>query len=108
MSFEKGLIKGATSEDTSRRRSFLFFAAGIFASTGLDRPFTLRVPENGPIALNVPLDLLRLGSLSTRTTHPFYMARWNDLLRAPRGFKRKKLRLRILRIVLSLNFAITT
>ena len=38
------------------------------------------VPENGLISLNVPLDPLRLGSHSTRTTHPFYMARWNDLL----------------------------
>jgi hypothetical protein len=38
------------------------------------------VPENGLISLNVPLDPLRLGSLSTRTTHPFYMARWNELL----------------------------
>lgn len=27
----------------------------------------------------MPLDPLRLGSLSTRTTHPFYMTRWNDL-----------------------------
>jgi len=80
MSFEKGLIKGVKSEDTTRGRSFLFFAAGIFAGTGLDRSFTLRVPENGLIALNVPLDSLRLGSLSTRTTHPFYMARWNDLM----------------------------
>jgi hypothetical protein len=58
----------------------LFFAIGIFAGTGLGRAFTVRVPENGLIALNVPLDPLRLGSLSTRTTHPFYMARWNDLL----------------------------
>jgi len=30
--------------------------------------------------LNVPMDPLRLGALSTRTTHPFYMARWNELL----------------------------
>lgn len=28
----------------------------------------------------MPLDPLRLGALSTRTTHPFYMARWNELL----------------------------
>ncbi len=28
----------------------------------------------------MPLDPLRLGSLSTRTTHPFYMARFNELL----------------------------
>ena len=53
---------------------------GIFASTGLDKAVSLRVPENGLIALNVPLDQLRLGALSTRTTHPFYIARWNELL----------------------------
>ena len=42
----------------------------------------LKVPENGLIALNVPLDRLRLGALSTRTTHPFYIARWNEMLAA--------------------------
>ena len=41
---------------------------------------TLKVPENGLISVNVPLDPLRLGALSTRTTHPFYIARWNDVL----------------------------
>ena len=51
-----------------------------FAATGLAPPFSLAVPENGLIALNVPLDPLRLGALSTRTTHPFYIARWNELL----------------------------
>jgi hypothetical protein len=30
----------------------------------------------------VPLDPLRLGAWSTRTTHPFYLARWQDLLLA--------------------------
>lgn len=82
MAFDSGLVKGVASENTTRGRSFLFFALCAFASTGLDGPFTLRVPENGLIALNVPLDPLRLGSLSTRTTHPFYMARWNELLGA--------------------------
>ena len=38
------------------------------------------IPENWLIAPNVPLDPLRLGSNSTRTTHSHYMARWNDLL----------------------------
>lgn len=80
MNFPKALVQDVAPEDTMRGRSFLFIALGIFAGTGLGQAFTLRVPENGLIAINVPLDLLRLGSLSTRTTHPFYLARWNELL----------------------------
>lgn len=81
MTFPTNLVRGVAGEDTTRGRSFLFFAAGVLAGSGMSAPFTLRVPENGFIALNVPLDPLRLGALSTRTTHPFYIARWNDLLR---------------------------
>ncbi len=80
MSFNKGLIDDVASEDTTRGRSFLFFSLGIAAGTALPSPFTLKVPENGLIALNVPLDPLRLGALSTRTTHPYYIERWNELL----------------------------
>lgn len=80
MVFPEGLVRDVESENSTRGRSFLFIALGILAGTGLTADFTLRVPENGLIALNVPLDQLRLGSNSTRTTHPFYLARWNDLL----------------------------
>lgn len=80
MAFPDGFVRGSTGEKTTRGRSFLFFALGVFASCGLETPFTLKVPENGLIAVNVPLDPLRLGALSTRTTHPFYIARWNDAL----------------------------
>ncbi|MFN3759925.1 MAG: Qat anti-phage system QueC-like protein QatC [Algoriphagus aquaeductus] len=68
------------SEDTTRGRSFLFFSIGVIAGTGIRRQFTLEAPENGLIALNVPLDNLRLGALSTHTTHNFYMGCWNELL----------------------------
>lgn len=78
--FPKDLIKESASENTTRGRSFLFFAIGILAGTAFSKPFKLIVPENGLIALNVPLDNLRLGSLSTRTTHPFYIFLWNKLL----------------------------
>jgi len=80
MDFRGWRIRGVKPEKTTRGRSFLFFAAGVFAGTGLPNGFTLQVPENGLIALNVPLDPLRLGAFSTRTTHPFYIARWNELL----------------------------
>ena len=45
-----------------------------------DNVSELMVPENGLIALNVPLDETRVGSFSTRTTHPFYLSLWNKLL----------------------------
>jgi len=80
MAFPEGLVTDVKSENSTRGRSFLFIALGALAGTGLGDGFTLRIPENGLIALNVPLDPLRLGSNSTRTTHPFYLARWNDLL----------------------------
>lgn len=80
MTFPNGLVDGVDSETTTRGRSFLFFALAAAAGSGLGRPFEVQVPENGLIALNVPLDPLRLGAPSTRTTHPFYIARWNDLL----------------------------
>ncbi len=67
-------------ENTTRTRSFLFFSMAAYAASGFGRPVTTWVPENGFIALNVPLDPLRLGALSTRTAHPFYMARWNEML----------------------------
>lgn len=68
------------TEPTQRSRSFLFFALAAAAASGMGGPMTIFVPENGLISLNVPLDPLRVGAWSTKTTHPFYMARWNELL----------------------------
>ena len=68
------------TEPTTRGRSFLFFALAAVAASGLDGTPTIYVPENGLVSLNVPLDPLRVGAWSTRTTHPFYMARWQALL----------------------------
>lgn len=67
-------------EATTRGRSFLFFALAALAASGLSGRPTIHVPENGLISLNVPLDPLRIGAWSTRTTHPFYMARWQEIL----------------------------
>jgi 7-cyano-7-deazaguanine synthase in queuosine biosynthesis len=65
-------------ELSSRARSILFIAYGVAAAGGLTP--TLIIPENGLISLNPPLTLRRLGSLSTRTTHPHYISELNSIL----------------------------
>lgn len=65
-------------EHSQRSRSLIFIAYGVLAATSLDRhvrgeSVDLFIPENGFISMNVPLTPLRLGSLSTRTTHPFFL-----------------------------------
>ena len=69
-----------SGEDTMRSRSFLFLALGtaVAASSGDDVP--LYVAENGLISLNVPLTPARMGSFSTRTTHPFFVDSFRTLL----------------------------
>lgn len=67
------------TESTTRARSILFFALGIAAATGLEEA-RLVVPENGFISLNVPLTSSRLGSFSTRTTHPYLIHLLRNLL----------------------------
>jgi 7-cyano-7-deazaguanine synthase in queuosine biosynthesis len=80
--FPKDTVDESPVEDTLRGRSFMFFALAALAADAIGGDVTIHVPENGWISLNVPLDPLRLGSLSTRTTHPFYMARMNEFLGA--------------------------
>lgn len=66
-------------ELTMRARSFLFFAASTIVATGHGSNEVI-VPENGFISLNVPLDPWRIGSLTTRTTHPHVIAKFGELL----------------------------
>ena len=60
-------------EDTTRTRSFMFFAHAIVLASAMEKEIDLIIPENGLISLNIPLTNSRLGSSSTRTTHPYYM-----------------------------------
>lgn len=75
------------SERSQRARSICFLGYGVLAATCLDRytagdMVDLLVPENGYISMNIPLTPLRVGSLSTRTTHPFYFASIQEVLNA--------------------------
>jgi hypothetical protein len=80
LGFDRNHLDTGETEDTQRGRSFLFFALASLAASGFGQPATVSVPENGLIALNVPLDPLRFGALSTRTAHPYFIAGMNRLL----------------------------
>lgn len=67
-------------ENTTRSRSLLFIAAGLAVGTAMGPDTPLYVPENGFIGINVPLTPTRTGSLSTRTTHPYFLERLREVL----------------------------
>lgn len=67
-------------EDSTRSRSLMFFAHAIVLASGMGHHVDLYIPENGVISLNIPLTIMRSGSLSTRTTHPYFMGLMQQLL----------------------------
>ncbi len=62
-----------SNENTTRVRSILFLGLAIFTAINLDIP-TITTPENGLIAINIPLTSSRAGSNSTRTMHPYFIS----------------------------------
>jgi len=69
-----------TRERSTRGRSLLFIAAGLAVADALGPTIPVYVPENGFIGINVPLSRSRSGSLSTRTTHPYFLWRLGDAI----------------------------
>jgi len=69
-------------ESTMRARSLLFLALGTCVASALPSGTALYVPENGLISLNIPLTFGRIGTHSTRTTHPHTIHLYRKLLDA--------------------------
>lgn len=84
--FEGKVIEKFTPpyEPSSRARSILFIAYGVLAAEALPGQSgslaELIVPENGLISINPPLTRRRVGSFSTRTTHPHFVHSLQDVL----------------------------
>lgn len=76
---------GEKVETTHRPRSFLFLALAIAVAAAADVN-EIVIPENGLIALNPPLNISRVGTLSTRTAHPRFIAGFATWARAIRAF----------------------
>lgn len=77
-------LKGQT-DITMRSRSFNFLAMATIGLSAVQymnssQDNLLFVPENGFISLNPPLTPRRLGSLSTRTTHPYFISLIQEVL----------------------------
>lgn len=73
------------NESSQWARSIAFLSYGVLLASALS-PYvdggevTLYICENGFISLNPPLTGTRLGSLSTRTTHPLFFRLFQQLL----------------------------
>ena len=71
------------SETSTRGRSIVFFAFAAIAACAIRQDGVDIVPiyvsENGFISLNVALNSGRVGSLSTKTTHPSYMKMLSEI-----------------------------
>lgn len=96
------ISQNARKEPSTRGRSIVFLGYALLAATTLSKWKTeivdIYVPENGFISLNIALNSGRLGSLSTKTTHPVFLGLiqniWNNLginakLITPYQFKTK-------------------
>ena len=74
------------SEGSTRGRSIVFFAYAALAASAIEEnvngPVKIFVPEHGFISLNVALNPARLGSLSTKTTHPIYLGGLQEIWNA--------------------------
>lgn len=71
---------------SQRGRSIVFLAYGVIVATSLRQyqegaPTELFISENCFISANPPLTSARVGSLSTRTTHPVFLKHIQQLLR---------------------------
>ena len=79
-------LEGKT-DISMRGRSFNFLAMAVLGISALRNANcdssieTIVVPENGYISINPPLTRRRIGSHSTRTTHPNFLSRLESLLR---------------------------
>jgi 7-cyano-7-deazaguanine synthase in queuosine biosynthesis len=85
-------------ETSFRSRSLVFLGLAGYAASKVGGDIPILIPENGPIALNLPLNPSRRGACSTRTVHPQFIstlqaalgkAGINNPIRNPYEFKTK-------------------
>lgn len=80
------LNNGRATEITMRTRSLNFLAFAVVSAYALQevaqKEIDIFIPENGVISINAPLTVRRVGTLSTRTTHPYFIQEIQQLFSA--------------------------
>ena len=77
--------RSGLKETSQRSRSLIFLAFALLAASATQRyrdgeTLPVFVCENGFIAINPPLTNARIGSLSTRTAHPDFLGRMQEII----------------------------
>lgn len=81
MQWSHGISFSGRREPSTRGRSLAFYAFAVLAASRIaSAPVQVFIPENGFICINPPLVPGRVASLSTRTTHPMFIAALQKLL----------------------------
>ena len=81
MQWSHGISFSGARESSTRGRSLAFYAFAVLAASRVvGSSVPIYVPENGFICINPPLVPGRVASLSTRTTHPLFIAMLQELL----------------------------
>ena len=76
-----GISFSGPRESSTRARSLAFYGFAVLAASQIiAKPVEVFIPENGFICINPPLVPGRVSSLSTRTTHPMFIAMLQALL----------------------------
>lgn len=76
-----GINFSGQREPSTRARSLAFYAFAVLAASRIaGERVQVFVPENGFICINPPLVPGRVSSLSTKTTHPQFIAMMQELL----------------------------
>lgn len=76
-----GISFSGQRETSTRARSLAFYGFAVLAASRVaGNPVQVFVPENGFICINPPLVPGRVSSLSTRTTHPQFIAMLQSVL----------------------------
>ena len=80
MQWSHGISFAGSREPSTRGRSLAFYGFAVLAASRVTgSPVSVFIPENGFICVNPPLVPGRVASLSTRTTHPLFVAKLQEL-----------------------------